>query len=126
LDGASRTPPEAHAYAAAIDRAAAADSSGAAGIGLVAHAYARYLGDLSGGQILKPLVARALGLAPDQLTFYDFPGIDDMAAAKADLRRALDRIAPGSPEATIVLDEAIAAFRHTIAVSTAVSTMMVG
>ncbi len=103
--------PEAAAYAAAVE---------ASGAGLVGHAYARYLGDLSGGQILKPFLARSLGLAPDQLSFYDFPGVD-IAACKASLRSALDTVAPGSPDAACVVDAAMAAFRHTIAVAQAVS-----
>jgi heme oxygenase (biliverdin-producing, ferredoxin) len=40
---------------------------------LVAHAYVRSLGDLSGGQMLRTLVARSYGLAGDAGTrFYDF------------------------------------------------------
>jgi heme oxygenase len=118
-DGPLPLLPEALAYASAI--AAQGD-----GIGLVAHAYARYLGDLSGGQILKPLLARTLGLEPAQLTFYDFPDIADIATCKAALRDALDTIVPGSADAERVIDESLAAFRHTIAVSTAVSTLMLG
>ncbi|KDO22519.1 hypothetical protein SPRG_11703 [Saprolegnia parasitica CBS 223.65] len=40
---------------------------------LVAHAYTRYLGDLSGGQILKKIAIKALGLENGNGTaFYDF------------------------------------------------------
>jgi heme oxygenase len=40
---------------------------------LVAHAYVRYLGDLNGGQALRRVVARSLGLTGDAgTTFYDF------------------------------------------------------
>ncbi|WP_158807572.1 heme oxygenase (biliverdin-producing) [Beijerinckia sp. L45] len=118
-DGPMPILPEAQAYADAV--AAQGES-----IGLVAHAYARYLGDLSGGQILKPLLARTLGLEPAQLTFYDFPAIADIAACKTALREALDTIVPGTSESEHVVAEALAAFRHTIAVSTAVSTAMLG
>lgn len=118
-DGPLPVLPEAQAYAAAV-------AAQGASIGLVAHAYARYLGDLSGGQILKPLLARTLGLEPAQLTFYDFPGIADIAACKTALRDALDTIVPGSTDAEQVVDESLAAFRHTIAVSTAVSSAMLG
>lgn len=116
-DGAMPVLPEAQAYADAV-------AAQGASIGLVAHAYARYLGDLSGGQILKPLLARTLGLEPAQLTFYDFPGVADVASCKTALRAALDTIVPGTPEAEHVVAESLAAFRHTIAVSTAVSTAM--
>lgn len=41
--------------------------------GLVAHAYTRYLGDLSGGQILGQIVARSLGLTGEKgIGFYQF------------------------------------------------------
>jgi heme oxygenase len=51
---------------------------------LVAHSYVRYLGDLSGGQILQEIIARALSLTGDDGTrFYRFaaPGATAMAAA---------------------------------------------
>ena len=63
--------------------AAAADGSGP----LVAHAYLRYLGDLSGGQIMKRLLAKSLGLEADALAFYDFPAIADLSAFKSEYRR---------------------------------------
>ena len=50
---------------------------------LLAHAYVRYLGDLSGGQILQRLLAKSLALTPQQLSFYDFPRFDDLAALKS-------------------------------------------
>lgn len=60
---------------------------------LVAHAYTRYLGDLSGGQILRRVAARALGLTgPDGLAFYDFPQIPDLAAYKQAFRARLDAL----------------------------------
>ena len=106
--------PEAEAYAAAI---VAAQNDAPR---LVAHAYARYLGDLSGGQILKPVLARTLGLGAEALAFYDFPELDDVAATKEAIRATLDAIPTGDAAAAAVVDEAVAAFRHNIAVSEAV------
>ena len=64
---------------------------------LVAHAYVRYLGDLSGGQILAPIVARALGSdGPRAVEFYQFPLITDVADFKRRFREALDRSASGA------------------------------
>ena len=54
-------------YARRIAKAAEGD-----GTRLIAHAYTRYLGDLSGGQILQRLLARSLDLQPSELSFYDF------------------------------------------------------
>ncbi|MBK7529095.1 MAG: biliverdin-producing heme oxygenase [Piscinibacter sp.] len=51
--------PAARAYAARI-----AEIERNEPVLLVAHAYVRYLGDLSGGQALRKIVARALGLVP--------------------------------------------------------------
>ncbi|WP_229117355.1 biliverdin-producing heme oxygenase [Enemella dayhoffiae] len=58
--------PSAEAYAAELrslaDRPAA----------LLAHHYVRYLGDLSGGQVIASLVQRHYGADPGALTFYRF------------------------------------------------------
>ncbi len=111
--------PEAESYAEAIT-AVASDPARLAG-----HAYARYLGDLSGGQILKPLLARMLGLGPDALAFYDFPAYTDMAEPKLALRKALDAVAVDSQVAHALCDEAVVAFGHNIAVSEAVQAFLV-
>ena len=111
--------PAAKTYADAIR-----DAAGGTGLRLVAQAYARYLGDLSGGQILKPLLSRTLGLGPDALGFYDFPGIGDLDAPKATMRAALDTIAPDGPDAPLLIEEANEAFRHNIAVSEAVQAAL--
>ena len=103
--------PEADAYAIAI--AGRGD-----GYRLIAHAYARYLGDLSGGQILKPLLARFYDLGPETLTFYDFPALADLHAPKVTMREALDSVPPDG--AAAIIAEALDAFRHTIALSDAV------
>lgn len=110
--------PEATAYAEAIT-VSASDPGRLAG-----HAYARYLGDLSGGQILKPLLARMLGLGPDALAFYDFPAYADLSAPKLALREALDTVPSTSHAAQTICDEAVAAFRHNIAVSEAVQAFL--
>lgn len=97
---------------------AAADQGEAPG--LIGHAYTRYLGDLSGGQILKGLLARSLALSPRALNFYDFPGIDDMKGFKSEYRRAIGLAAREVAELDAVLDAADQAFRLNIEVSDAV------
>lgn len=48
---------------------------------LVAHSYTRYLGDLSGGQILKGIAERGMNLSDGQGTaFYHFAAIADEKA----------------------------------------------
>ena len=78
---------------------------------LVSHAYVRYLGDLSGGQMLRRLAAQNLGLEHDGLRFYEFPEIDSAGAFKNDFRRRLDALTLEDAERLQVVDEAKEAFR---------------
>ncbi len=71
---------------------------------LLAHAYLRYLGDLSGGQMMRGIVARTLSVseAPGTrgLAFYDFPLIGDPAEFKNAFRKSLDGI-PAKPDSIV-------------------------
>ncbi len=96
---------------------AAAQGSGTR---LIAHAYARYMGDLYGGQILRRILARAPGLGPRSLGFYDFPAIADAEGFKAAYRQSLDRAALGIEDREAVIEEAAIAFELNIEVSLAV------
>jgi heme oxygenase len=78
---------------------------------LVAHSYTRYLGDLSGGQILKKIAQRAMNLSDGQGTaFYDFQEIPDEKAFKAQYRQALDELSVDEATAERIVDEANATF----------------
>ncbi|MEO8333543.1 MAG: biliverdin-producing heme oxygenase [bacterium] len=71
---------------------------------LLAHAYVRYMGDLSGGLILKGIVAKTLGIdGDDGLAFFTFPHIADPVAFKRAFRDALDAAAfvVTSPDAVV-------------------------
>lgn len=70
---------------------------------LVGHHYVRYLGDLSGGQIISRLVRRHYELT-EGLSFYDFD-IAKPKVYKDDYRAALD----GLPFSTEERDEVVAA-----------------
>jgi heme oxygenase len=96
-----------------------AAASGGDGIRLVAHAYLRYLGDLSGGQIMKRLLAKSLALDAAMLTFYDFPQIQDVPAFKTEFRGAIDFVGERASAADVI-DEAEVGFRLTIELSEAV------
>ena len=63
---------------------------------LIAHHYTRYMGDLSGGQILKGIAQKALGLKEDGLAFYEFPEIIDKKGFKESYRRVLDTMVPAT------------------------------
>lgn len=97
-----------------------AAAAGGNGERLVAHAYVRYLGDLNGGRVLRPLLQRTLGLPAAALAFYDFPGLGDLEACRREFRDALDRAGAGLTDPAAVIEEAAAAFRLNIAVSEAV------
>ncbi|MFJ3333357.1 heme oxygenase (biliverdin-producing) [Streptomyces sp. NPDC086766] len=62
--------------------------------GYVAHHYTRYLGDLSGGQIIRDRAERTWGFPRkgDGVRFYVFDRIDSPAAFKRDYRHRLDEL----------------------------------
>jgi heme oxygenase (biliverdin-producing, ferredoxin) len=106
-------------YARRIAGAAEGD-----GTRLIAHAYTRYLGDLSGGQILQRLLTRSLDLQPSELSFYDFAQFPDLDALKTDYREAIDGAGAlvGDPQA--VIEEGAIAFSLNIDLSCAVKAML--
>ncbi|MEO8524686.1 MAG: biliverdin-producing heme oxygenase [Caldimonas sp.] len=76
---------------------------------LLAHAYVRYLGDLSGGQMLGPIVERMLQLPPGVGTaFYDFGDAPTTAARTTAFRSGLQAVAVDDPDELV--DEAKRAF----------------
>jgi len=78
---------------------------------LAAHAYVRYMGDLSGGQLLRNVVAQAFGLADGTGTaFYAFGDRKRSVALKERLRSAIDSLPLDDPGADQMVDEANAAF----------------
>jgi len=81
---------------------------------LVAHAYVRYLGDLNGGQALRRVVARSLGLAGSAGTmFYDFGDSTDRQHLMQRFRTALKTVDAQAQPADAIVAEAIGAFeRH--------------
>ena len=85
--------------------------------GLVAHMYVRYLGDLSGGQVLAGRLAHHLGLSNDELTFYTFREIECPERAKHSFRAALDDAGTLIENPSETVTEAILAFEHNIALS---------
>ena len=79
---------------------------------LVGHHYTRYLGDLSGGQILRNIAEKALDLPKGEgLHFYDFPKIDDKKAFKTKYREGLDNVTSDTSKINDIIAEANYAFR---------------
>ncbi|MFD8756859.1 heme oxygenase (biliverdin-producing) [Kitasatospora sp. NPDC059577] len=60
--------------------------------GYIAHHYTRYLGDLSGGQIIRGIAEKTWGFARkgDGVRFYVFEEVDNPAAFKREYRARLD------------------------------------
>ena len=79
---------------------------------LVGHHYTRYLGDLSGGQILKGIAEKAMDLKEGEgLHFYEFEGIADKKGFKTSYRTALDTLPINQSQANAIINEANYAFR---------------
>ncbi|QNS06575.1 biliverdin-producing heme oxygenase [Streptomyces xanthii] len=80
--------------------------------GYVAHHYTRYLGDLSGGQIIRDKAERTWGFARkgDGVRFYVFEQVGNPAAFKRGYRELLDKIAVDDLEKQRVIAECKRAF----------------
>ena len=78
---------------------------------LAAHSYTRYLGDLSGGQILKGIAVRGMNLAEGEGTaFYTFDHISDEKAFKAKYRQAMNDLDLDEATQDRIVEEANDAF----------------
>lgn len=80
--------------------------------GIVAHHYTRYLGDLSGGQMIARSVAQQHGFDGAGVAFYDFAGLGGIPEFKAAYRDALNELGERLDEAEQqrVFDEVRAAY----------------
>ncbi|CAB1342006.1 unnamed protein product [Coregonus sp. 'balchen'] len=84
---------------------------------LVAHAYTRYLGDLSGGQVLGKITQKSIGLSSREgLSFFSFPGVSSPNRFKQLYRSRMNSIELTKEEREGVLEEAIMAFELNIQV----------
>lgn len=82
---------------------------------LIAHAYTRYMGDLSGGQALKNIVRSALNLPPDRGTglheFEQIPTVEARRAFKEKYRQALNSLPIEDETIQRIVEEANYAFQ---------------
>lgn len=86
---------------------------------LSAHAYVRYMGDISGGQMIAGIVRKTLKLASEQgLAFYNFEsfqnGEDGLIGFKTKYRDALDSLPLSETQKEEVASEACLAFQLNI------------
>lgn len=105
--------PATAAYAARIEECARDWPAG-----YIAHHYTRYLGDLSGGQVIRGTAEKLWDLPRrgDGVRFYVFDGIANPAAFKREYRALLDELAVDDLERRRVLDEGQRAFALNTAV----------
>ncbi|WP_274557776.1 heme oxygenase (biliverdin-producing) [Streptomyces spiramyceticus] len=80
--------------------------------GYVAHHYTRYLGDLSGGQIIRDKAEKTWGFERkgDGVRFYVFESIPNPAAFKRTYRELLDQVNADDLEKQRIIDECKRAF----------------
>jgi len=83
-----------------------------------AHSYTRYLGDLSGGQIVKRMMKQHYDLDDEGLAFYTFPDIPKVKVFKDAYRNQLDQLDLDQDEVTAALAETHHAFHLNRAVFT--------
>ncbi|PQP23663.1 heme oxygenase (biliverdin-producing) [Rhodococcus opacus] len=79
--------------------------------GFVAHHYIRYMGDLSGGQIIRRMLERAYGYTTDGLQFYIFDEIPKPKVFKDTYRAKLDAVPLTPADQQRVIDEVNLAYR---------------
>ncbi|PWA33854.1 hypothetical protein CCH79_00018735, partial [Gambusia affinis] len=85
---------------------------------LVAHAYTRYMGDLSGGQVLRKVAQRALKLPPtgEGLEFYQFDAIHNAKAFKQLYRSRMNELELDMATKKKLVAEAVRAFHFNMEV----------
>ncbi len=79
--------------------------------GFVAHHYTRYLGDLSGGQVIRTLMQRQFGFETNGVGFYLFDQIARPKQFKETYREQLDAVDWSAEERERVIDEVLIAYR---------------
>ena len=80
---------------------------------LIGHHYSRYIGDLSGGKLLKTITQKAMNLADDEgLNFYIFEQIRDEKEFKTKYRNTLDSLPIDQEIADSIVEEANKSFKY--------------
>lgn len=83
----------------------------------MAHAYTRYLGDLSGGQVLGRIAQKSMKLSSsDGLSFFAFPGVSSPNLFKQLYRSRMNSVELTEEQRSEVLGEAVRAFELNIQV----------
>ena len=83
---------------------------------VVAHHYVRYLGDVSGGQVIAARLGALYDIEPDALNFYDFSAIGKIPPYRKGYRERLDSLILTADEREALLVEAQRAFAFNSAI----------
>jgi len=83
---------------------------------LIAHHYTRYIGDLSGGKVLKGIAQTALDVDDDGMNFYIFKDIQDEKEFKNNYRKTLDSLPLSQSQIDLIVSEANNAFKYNMKV----------
>lgn len=87
------------------------------GLRVLAHHYVRYLGDVSGGQVIASLICRHYGpVVQRAVSFYDFSAIGKVKPFRDAYRSRLDALGAGGADRRVLLDEAVRSFGFNTAV----------
>ncbi|SES13401.1 Heme oxygenase [Corynebacterium cystitidis DSM 20524] len=78
---------------------------------VIAQHYVRYLGDLSGGQVIRRCLGRDYGIPESSLTFYDFSAVGKIPTYRNQYRQKLDELALNDEARARLVEEAQYAFR---------------
>lgn len=93
-------------YVARLDELAEAGDE----LGLIAHHYVRYLGDLAGGQVIARMLRQHYGISEQGVHFYDFESIGKIKPYRDGYRDRLDALGLDGKEAARLIEEANRAF----------------
>lgn len=92
--------------------------------GYIAHAYTRYLGDLSGGQAFGKAASRNYGFDGEGASFYDFQDIKSPKAFKDEYRARLDAVDLPEDDRDRIIEEILLAYDHNGAVLAELSALL--
>ncbi|MEB3215698.1 MAG: heme oxygenase (biliverdin-producing) [Nostocales cyanobacterium 94392] len=93
---------------------------------LIGHAYTRYMGDLSGGQMLQKVVQSTFNLVGYQGTsFYNFEQIPDKKAFKDKYREALDKVPVDDITANKIVAEANNSFQFNMQIAQELEVILI-
>lgn len=98
--------PATAAYVARLEQLATPEHA----VEVVAHHYVRYLGDISGGQVIAARLGALYGIDPDALNFYDFTAIGKIPPYRNGYRQRIDEMQLAEAERAALISEAQAAF----------------